>query len=143
MMSMPTAGLGPLSAMLLVILVLLMIPLGSALAGGAPVFAICATRMRGQPRRTFIAALIGSVIGYAAGLVAFGFVFLFFARITGGGSSVLDPWTAADSVMLLVIFLAPAVCSAICVWVGFRTGAWLMWLAWLRGRSKAHGKPSS
>ena len=141
MLIISTGGLGLLLSLILIFLVLLMIPLGSALAGGGTVFAICATRMRGQPRRTFIAALIGSVIGYLAGLVAFAFVFMFFARMVGGSGNVLEPWTAGDSLMMAVIFLGPAVCSAICVWVGFQTAAWLMSLAWPRSRSKSHGKP--
>ena len=111
--------------LLLIMFILLMIPLGSALAGGAVVFILGAKRISGRPRRMFITAVIGSAIGYVAGLIAFGFVFIFCAHIFEDGANVLDPWTAGDSLMMVVIFLDPAICSAICVACGFHTGTWL------------------
>ncbi len=70
--------------------------------------------------------------------LAFGYAFLFFARIFEDGSNVLDPRTAGDSFMTLWILFGPFICSAICVGLGFQAGAWL---ARPRSRSKAQGKP--
>lgn len=133
-------GWGFLIALIFVMLIFLTFLLGSALAGGATVFVIGAMRVSGQPRRVFIAAVIGSVIGFPTGLAAFGFVFMFFARIFEDGSNVLDPGTAGDSFMTLLILFGPFICSAICVGLGFQAGAWL---ARPRSRSKAQGKPRS